>query len=145
MRITLFSRVMVFLPYMDTTWKLGGGMNGHGEGNGNWRRIVPTWSKRHVMWMQWWVPYSLNPKPQQWEWWDQVDDHKGATPWLIEIWGGIWHIANGPFGHHASGPRGWTFHTTYELTWVYKGVLFEALAYIIYIRERYSFFFGVYI
>ena len=36
-------------------------------------------------------------------------------------------------------PRDWTLHTTYELTWVYEGVLFEALADIVYIRERISF------
>ena len=33
----------------------------------------------------------------------------------------------------------WTLHTIYELTWVWKGVLFEALAYKVYISERYCF------
>ena len=36
-------------------------------------------------------------------------------------------------------PRGWTLHSMYKLTWVYEGVLFEALAYILYVREEYSF------
>ena len=34
---------------------------------------------------------------------------------------------------------GWTLHTTYDLTWVQEGVLFETLVYIVYIRERYYF------
>jgi len=32
---------------------------------------------------------------------------------------------------------GGTLHTTHELAWVEEGVLYEALVYIIYIRERY--------
>ena len=36
-------------------------------------------------------------------------------------------------------PGGWILHIMYELTWVLEGVLFEALMYIVRIKERYYF------
>lgn len=36
-------------------------------------------------------------------------------------------------------PLGWSPHTTFKVTWLWGGVLFEAIGHIIYIREGYCF------
>ena len=55
---------------------------------------------------------------------------------------GILHVLSLTIGTSSCNtfyPWGWTLHTMYELIWVLEGALFEALAYIIYIREMYNF------
>ena len=55
----------------------------------------------------------------------------GQSPNIIHSW-----TCRIPKHFHAEGVDS---SYTYELTWVWEGVLFEALPYIVYIRERHCF------